>query len=419
MSYSKDFTVAICGGGLCGLACAVALSRAGISVTVFEASSFSQEAGAGVGLGPNAVRALKGLGIFDAILARSDQPEPIPRLFGFVSAKDPHDSIFSYETKCDDPVALAIYRPAFLDAVVELLDPSIIQFRKRCTSIDVSKDGKHVMHFADSTTHETDLIIGADGIRSVARRFVIGELVKDPLIYPNTAAYRGLVPTEDLRRAGVQTELTRRPLCFLGLDKHMICFPIKGATVINIVVFLSDYDKPPQSELPYPWVESVSQEELKEHCKDWGHDPKIILDHLKNPSKWSIHALDPLQNYVRDKVVLVGDASHAMLPHLGAGAGQGFEDVFVLVQLLTHPRTEKSNLSNVLARYNDVRPPRANDVLRASARAGRLYDSFHTPGQDKTRLQTELSGIWEDVWSYDLHKDVTTSFETLHRLHVF
>lgn len=51
MSYSKDFTVAICGGGLCGLACAVALSRAGVSVTVFEASSFSQEAGAGVGLG--------------------------------------------------------------------------------------------------------------------------------------------------------------------------------------------------------------------------------------------------------------------------------------------------------------------------------------------------------------------------------
>ncbi|KAF8831977.1 hypothetical protein HHX47_DHR1001215 [Lentinula edodes] len=311
MSYSKDFTVAICGGGLCGLACAVALSRAGISVTVFEASSFSQEAGAGVGLGP-----------------------------------------------------------AFLDAVVELLDPSIIQFRKRCTSIDVSENGRHVMHFADSTTHETDLIIGADGVRSVARRFVIGELAKDPLIYPNTAAYRGLVPTEDLRRAGVQTELTGRPLCFVGLDK------------INIVVFLSDYDKPPQSELPYPWVESVSQKELKEHCKDWGHDPKIILDHLKNPSKWSIHALDPLQNYVRDKVVLVGDA-------------------------------------DVLARYNDVRPPRANDVLRASARAGRLYDSFRSPEQDKTRLQTELSGIWEDVWSYDLHKDVTTSFETLHRLHVF
>lgn len=80
------------------------------------------------------------------------------------------------------------------------------------------------MHFADSTTHETDLIIGADGVRSVARRFVIGELAKDPLIYPNTAAYRGLVPTEDLRRAGVQTELTGRPLCFVGLDKVGILY---------------------------------------------------------------------------------------------------------------------------------------------------------------------------------------------------
>ncbi|KAJ4485696.1 salicylate hydroxylase [Lentinula aciculospora] len=431
MSSSKDFTVAICGGGLCGLACAVALSRAGISVTVFEASSFSQESGAGVGLGratsfirasvlPNAVRALKGLGIFDAILARSDQPEPAPRLFGFVSAKDPHDFIFSYETRCEDPVALAIYRPAFLEALLSLLDPSIIHFQKRCTSVNVSETGKHVMYFTDDTIHEADLVIGADGVRSVTRRYVIGQVLKNPLAYPNTAAYRGLVPTEDLRRAGVQTNLTGRPICFLGSGKHMICFPIKGATVINIVVFVTDYDKPPQSELPYPWVESASQIELKDSCKDWGHDPMIILDHLKNPSKWSIHALDPpLRSYVRDNVVLVGDASHAMLPHLGAGVGQGFEDVFVLVQLLTHSKTQKFNLCDVLAQYDNVRPPRANGVLQASARVGRLYDSFRSSEQDEARLQQGLSGMWENVWGHDLYEDVAAAFESLHRLQVF
>ncbi|KAJ3802246.1 FAD/NAD-P-binding domain-containing protein [Lentinula aff. detonsa] len=420
MPYSKDFTVAICGGGLCGLTCAVAFARAGISVTVFEASTFSQEAGAGVGLGPNAIRALKGLGIFDAVLAHSDQRKPAPRLFSFVSGKNPHDCIFDYETNCEDPVALAIYRPAFLEAVLALLDPSIIMFRKRCTSLDVSETGKHILHFADGTTHEADLVIGADGVRSVARRYVIGDVPKNPLVYANTVAYRGLIPTEDLQKAGIQTDLTRRPICFLGLGKHIICFPIKGATVINIVVFLAEHDEPLQSELPYPWVESVSQDELKDSCKDWGHDPMIILDHLTNPSKWSIHALDPpLQSYVRDKVVLVGDASHAMLPHLGAGVGQGFEDVSVLVQLLTHPQTQKSNLCDVLARYNDVRPPRANDVLEASARMGRLYDSFRSSAQDKARLQKELSGIWEAVWNYDLDADVVNALEILRRSNVF
>lgn len=83
-----------------------------------------------------------------------------------------------------------------------------------------------------------------------------------------------------------------------------------------------------------PWVESTTNEELKSHFDSWGQDPMIILDHLKNPSKWSIHALEPLESYVRDKVVLgmpsisrktnpvsdsseVGDSAHSMLPHLG------------------------------------------------------------------------------------------------------
>ncbi|KAJ3830353.1 hypothetical protein F5880DRAFT_1516069 [Lentinula raphanica] len=420
MQYSKNFTVAICGGGLCGLACAVALTRAGISVTVFEASSFAHEAGAGVGLGPNAVRALKGLGVFDAIFARSGQPQPAPRLFAFVSGNDPHERIFDYETSCENPIALAIYRPAFLDALIALLDPSVIRFQKRCTSINISATGKHTLHFSDGTTHEADLIIGADGIRSVARRHVVGDYSADPLVYTNTIAYRGLIPTEDLLNAGIQTDLTDRPICFLGLGRHIICFPIKGDTVINVVVFLSQPDEPPRSMLPSPWVEAISQEQLRSSCKDWGHDPMIIVNHLTNSNKWSIHALDPpLPSYVRDKVVLVGDAAHAMLPHLGAGVGQGFEDVLVLVQLLTHPQTEKSNLGDVLAQYNDVRLPRANSVLQGSAETGRLYDSFRTSAQDKARLQKELTGRWEAVWGHDLDADVKNALDVLHRSNVF
>ncbi|KIK70566.1 hypothetical protein GYMLUDRAFT_89587 [Collybiopsis luxurians FD-317 M1] len=419
---TKDFSVAICGGGLCGLSAAVALSRAGISVHVFEASSFSQEAGAGVGLGPNAVRALKGLGIFDAVLARSDHPSPYPRLFSFCSAYDPHECIYNYETNCQDPLALAIYRPAFLEAVVALLDPSIIQYNKRCTSVGLSEAGKQILHFADGTSHETDLVIGADGIRSITRRYVIGDVSSNnSLVYPNTSAYRGLIPRDDLQRAGVYTDLTNsnRPLCFMGSGKHMIVFPIKGSTVINVVVFLTDWDKPAQAELPYPWVEASTEQELKDRCGNWGHDTSIILNHLKKPSKWSIHTVyPPLQSYVRDNVVLVGDAAHGMLPHLGAGVGQGFEDVFLLVQLLTHPQAKNGNLPDLLMRYNTVRPPRANGVLQASAEAGRMYDSFSSK-EDTSRLQRGLPGIWEDIWGHDLNKDVAASFESLYISNVF
>ncbi|ESK92132.1 salicylate hydroxylase [Moniliophthora roreri MCA 2997] len=118
-----------------------------------------------------------------------------------------------------------------------------------------------------------------------------------------------------------------------------------NAKQINVVAFVADHDKPKGSELPLPWVTSVPHEELKASYEGWGPDAQIILDHLKNPSKWSIRAcITPLQSYVRDRVVLVGDAAHGMLPHLGAGVGQGFEDVFTLTEFLKHPQTNKSNI---------------------------------------------------------------------------
>lgn len=113
-----------------------------------------------------------------------------------------------------------------------------------------------------------------------------------------------------------------------------------------------------------PWVTAVPQQELLDAYAGWGEDPLKILSCIKSPSKWSIFALyPPLESYVKGKVALVGDAvgsrllvlcpnasihvslqAHGMLPHLGAGVGQGIEDTWVLTQLLTRPETNLSNL---------------------------------------------------------------------------
>jgi salicylate hydroxylase len=121
------------------------------------------------------------------------------------------------------------------------------------------------------------------------------------------------------------------------------------------------------AELPHPWVESVDQKELLNAYKGCGSEVSAMLQNMKSPSRWSIHTLyPPLDTYIKDRVVLIGDAvskvpyfllqltddlrapdffkAHGMLPHLGAGAGQGFEDVYTLCRLLTHPGTNKSNL---------------------------------------------------------------------------
>ncbi|KAJ6606427.1 hypothetical protein DFH09DRAFT_1256858 [Mycena vulgaris] len=438
---AKDFRVAIIGGGMCGLACAVGLARFGIKADVFEAAPKFDEVGAGVGLGPNALRALQGLGVLDAVLARVDDAERTLRQMLFVSGLAQHEKVYDYKNSSEFTPAdtgIGIYRPAFLDAVLPLVDPKTTHFNKRCTSVSTSTSGVHYIHFADGTSHEADLVVGADGIKSVLRTAVVGP--EKVLQFTNTVAYRGLVPLETLKQDGVKTDLSQRLYCFVGIDKHIIAFPIRSGKIvyaafrtwkhanffpqINIVAFATDNSVPVGTvEVPGPWVQSVPQQELLDEYAGWGPDAMIMLNHLKNPSKWFIHALTPLPTFIRGTIALVGDAAHAMAPHLGSGVGQGFEDVFVLCELLGHPSTHLANLDastlssayirSLLIPYDAIRQPRANMVLERSSRAGVIYEAYGKPGYDLHEMEGHLAGIWEPIWRHDLDADVASAIAGL------
>ncbi|KAK0480944.1 hypothetical protein IW261DRAFT_1475388 [Armillaria novae-zelandiae] len=400
---TKDFTVAIVGGGMCGLACAVGLSRSGIRVDVFEAGSKFEEVGAGVGLGPNALRALKGLGLYEVVLSHSDAPRPTFREFLFLSGLDENKVVYDYPPTPEDDLGLGVYRPVFLDAVASLLEPSTIHFNKRCVSI-TSTENSTVISFTDGTKHEADLVIGADGIRSVTRNYVVEESVQKHMVFTNTIAYRGLIPLEDLQAAGLQTQLSTRPYY------HFVIYPIHGDKRINVVVFVTKSDIPPQPPLPSPWVAATSDRELQDHFQEWSRDARIIVDHMGASIKWFIHTLDPpLGSYSRGRVVLVGDAAHGMPPYLGAGVGQGFEDVFLLCELLKNDKVTQSNIKDALRAYTEVRLPRANWVLERTTEAGQIYESYQ-PGME-TQEATRLTNIWDPIWHHDLDADVDRAIE--------
>ncbi|KAJ7684581.1 FAD/NAD-P-binding domain-containing protein [Mycena polygramma] len=412
---AKDFRIAIVGGGMCGLACAVGLANKGIHADIFEATPQFDEVGAGVGLGPNALRALKALGILDAVLAGGDEAGQMRRML-FVSGSGAHEEVYDYNNSTEFNATdngIGIYRPAFLAAVLPLLpDSNAAHFNKRCTSISTTASGAQCLHFADGT-HEADLIIGADGLKSTSRYAVVGK-DKKVLQFSNSVAYRGLVPMDTLRQEGVKTPVDQRLCNFIGVDKHIIAFPIKSGKIVNIVAFATDNSVPVGSvDVTGPWVEPVPQQELLDKFGDWGHDATVILNHLKTPSKWSIHALTPLETFVRGKIALVGDAAHAMTPHLGSGVGQGFEDVFLLCELLGHSSTNLSNLEDVLKAYDVIRQPRANMVLERSARAGTIYESFGKPGYGVNEMEAHLAGIWEPIWRHDLDADVASAIASL------
>ena len=112
-------------------------------------------------------------------------------------------------------------RPAFLDALVPFLDSGVTKFNKRCVSLGPTSSGRQVLHFSDHTTYEADLVIGADGIKSVVRNAVVSG---GHLVFSNTYVYRGLIPINNLKSAGLKAEVQSRPHNWVGLGG--VCTPL-------------------------------------------------------------------------------------------------------------------------------------------------------------------------------------------------
>lgn len=137
----------------------------------------------------------------------------------FFSVVVPHDTQLTQYAKHTGQFGLGIYRPAFLEALLPLLNPAHLHLNKKCTLITPLKPGSYKLTFEDGTTHETDLVIGADGIRSTVRNWVAKPGSGSNLAFANLAAYRGLVEYDTLMKAGLKTDINSMPVCFMGNDK--------------------------------------------------------------------------------------------------------------------------------------------------------------------------------------------------------
>ncbi|KAF9053712.1 FAD/NAD-P-binding domain-containing protein [Hymenopellis radicata] len=408
---SPKLSVAIVGGGMCGLACAFVLSQAGYKVNVFEAGPKFEPVGAGVSLGENAVKVLRKMGILDAVLARTPPPGPMTDTrLRYLAGTEGHQVLYEIESHMSDDPMLAIYRPTFVDAVADLLDPSTVVFNKRCVSIAESGSAT-VIHFADGTTHEADLVIGADGVRSKVRNFVNDNAVQENMKFMNTAAFRGLIPHDLLLQAGLKTDMITRPVVFAGKDQHIVCYGIQGGRLINVVAYVVNRDIPPSPPLGSSWVTTIPEDEILGHFDGWGPDATLVMRHMVKSSQWSVHALDPpLEAFVRGRVALIGDAAHAMLPYLGAGIGQGLEDVYVLSELLKSPKIDVSKLESVLQLYSSLRSGRANTYLTRSDQLGGIYQSY-VPGKEAHFASEIVKFRVPDL--YDIESAVHDALQTM------
>ncbi|KAH0591172.1 hypothetical protein H2248_001268 [Termitomyces sp. 'cryptogamus'] len=296
-----------------------------------------------------------------------------------------------------------LYRPTFLEAIIPMLNPRLVHMEQRCISVSTLPSGSHVLEFADGSTYEADLVIAADGIKSVLRDFVSEKPTS--LVYSNRIARRSVIPSEALK--AVKTDIMR-PLTWIGKNKHIVTYPVEANQKINVVLFSTDSAVPIGAvNIPLPWVKPTSQDELQRDYSGWGEDANIIIKEMKNPSKWYLHFLHPpLSSYVRQRVVLVGDAAHAMLPHLGSGVGQGLEDVYALCSLIGDPRAQKSHLDAALKAYDSIRVTRANMVQSMSTVMGDVVAGRGPGGGTIPQIQEQLKGVWHPIWHHDLVGEV-------------
>jgi salicylate hydroxylase len=318
----RNPSVVIIGAGMGGLTLALALRRRGIEAEILEQSAQLHEIGAAVTLSANSTRLLRDAGLGDSLTQISTEPTRLVH-------RDGRDGRLIAATKGPE-----WYRGAFGAPFVGLHRADLQRLLAGAVGTEhlflgcrvkslAEHDGGMRVCCSSGDTFEAGIVVGADGVHSLARDWVTGG---DEPRYSGTSGFRGLVPAGQLRHM-----LDPGALQFwIGPGAHLLHYPICGGTLIN---FLAVIDEPAQWTAP-AWME---QAEPGAHLRAFaGWHPAVIelIGAVPQSPRWGLFARRPLVRWSRGPVVLLGDAAHAMLPHQGQGANQAIEDAFVLADEL-------------------------------------------------------------------------------------
>ena len=331
-----------------------------------------QEIGAGLQIGPNAVRLLEQLGLsshLSAISARSPTGKMIEGRSGRKLAELPMDShaIRTYGTHSYQLLRSDLHRLLW-DELTAALGYNPVQLDKEL--VGMSFDGKPRIEFSDGTEEQADLVIGADGVESKVRSLTFEDAQTS---YSGYFAWRGPVEAESLSR---YVEVVDGLRVWVGEAKHLIAYPLNEGKLINLVGI---------SEHPQ-WnsegaVEAQPVSAWLDDYRGWNKQALGLIEGLASCQKWSLRTMPALECWHRGSVGLLGDAAHPMLPSLAQGAAQAIEDAVCLAGLISQGGRTADEL---FGSYFQSRFHRVRKVQKASHWNLRF---FHRPNNMITRAQ--------------------------------
>jgi salicylate hydroxylase len=361
---SRPERITIVGGGIGGMTAAAAIAQAGFPVTLLEAAAQFGDIGAGVTLSPNAMKGLDHIGVCEAVAAAGIEPSrqriqhwqdgrtlvPVERASARVKYGAPYVTIHRADLH---EVLVSVARGFGADL--------------RTDAVAASVEGTTVI-LQDGTRVEGDVVIGADGLKSVVRqRF-------EPVSahFTGHVAWRALVPVTD-----VLADITQWPGIHIGPGKMVTRYPVRGGTLLNLAFFARQPGWTDDG-----WSIRADAANLFSAYAGWCDEVQTMIAAAADTMihKWAINARSALPDWTVDgNVALLGDAAHAMTPFLGHGAACAIEDAVVLARALEASASTQEGLR----RYVAARHERASFIqAESNANADRMQ------GQD-----SDLFGI--------------------------
>jgi salicylate hydroxylase len=354
----RSLRIAIIGGGIGGLSAAVALRQRGFEVAVYERSPRLEEVGAGLQVGPNGVKVLRALGVEQQLLADAFQPVSMVSLkWDDASLRSREPFRGNSEQQFGAPYVTA-HRAHVQEILSGALPERIVHLNALCIGAD-TRGSTAVARFADGSEVEADVVIGADGIRSAIRAQLFGA---DQPRFTEMMCWRCMVPMEKVpTRVGPGGSVALPHgdyFGWIGPTGHVICYPIGRGDTLNIFA----------GHVTDQWVEESwsvpsSQQELLDAYAGWHAALLGMFRNVHHVYKWGIYDRDPVPEWTRGRVTLLGDAAHPTMPTLAQGGNMAMEDGFVLARQLGR---HGNDVAGGLKAYVVERQPRTARVTLQS-----------------------------------------------------
>jgi salicylate hydroxylase len=380
VNSSKNVIVA--GGGIGGLTAALSLLRRGFKVKVYEQSPQLKEIGAGIQISSNGTKVLFALGLEEALA--KVQVRPASRELRHWSTGETWHwfDLGDRSVERFGTPHLMLHRSDLhnlLMTAVRDADPEAIVLGKRVTAVR-SDEGSAELEFDDGSKAAADYAIGADGIHSRVRVCLFGP--SNP-VFTNCIAWRGLIPMEKLPAHLAKLVGTN----WLGPRGNVLHYPVRRGELMNFVSLVERSDWQVES-----WSTEGSKDELRRDFEGWHEDVHTMIDAIEVPYKWAMMVREPMPQWSKGRVTLLGDACHPTLPFLGQGGVMSIEDGYVVAACLDRYFDDPKK---ALGRYEEIRRDRTATVVRKAHE--NKTSAFEPRLADKSLVAEEVAREWQQV----------------------